>query len=61
MSRRDKIAVMTYKALALYLHVYPAERAKLKKLLEERKTEQIRQAERALPASGFIPQKKLFL
>ena len=50
LGRKEKIAVMTYKALALYLHVYPAERVKLKKLLGERKTEQIRQAERTLPA-----------
>lgn len=60
MNRKEKIALMTYKALALYLHVYPTERATLKRLLGERKTEQIRQAERTLPALG-VTQKKLFL
>ena len=39
MTPKDKIALMTYKALALYLHVYPGERAKLKRLLGKRKTE----------------------
>ncbi len=60
MTPKEKIALMTYKALALYLHVYPSERAKLKRLLGKRKTAQIRQAERTSPALG-VTQKKLFL
>lgn len=34
MSKKDKIRVMFYKAMALYLDLYPKERAKLKKLLK---------------------------
>ena len=60
MNRKDKIALMTYKALALYLHVYPKERARLKGLLGRRTTAQIRQMEGGRPAFG-VPQKKLFL
>lgn len=36
MSRKDKIAVMVYKAIELYLIVYPAERGRLKKLTAKR-------------------------
>lgn len=60
MTPKDKIAVMIYKALSLYLHVYPGERTKLKRLLGKRKTEQIRKAEGGRHALG-VTQKKLFL
>ncbi len=33
MNRRPKLALLFYKAMALYLHCYPKERAKLRKLL----------------------------
>lgn len=32
MTRKEKVAVMIYKALELYLSLYPKERARLKKL-----------------------------
>jgi hypothetical protein len=32
MTRKDKLAVMFYKAMALYLTVYPKERKRLRKL-----------------------------
>ncbi len=32
MTRRTKLAVMFYKAMALYLTVYPKERARLRRL-----------------------------
>lgn len=38
MTRKDKIAVMIYKAVELYLSVYPKERARLKKLTDAPKT-----------------------
>ncbi len=60
MTRRDKIALMTYKALALYLHVYPKERTRLKRLLGKRTLERVRKAE-GTPARARVNQKKLFL
>jgi hypothetical protein len=33
MTRKDKLTVMIYKALALYVSLYPKERARLKKLV----------------------------
>ena len=35
MTRRDKLTLMFYRALALYLSLYPNERTKLKKLLKK--------------------------
>lgn len=36
MTRRTKIALIIYKALELYLRVYPEERVRLRKLLKKR-------------------------
>ncbi len=37
MSRKDKITVMIYRAMELYLKLYPEERTRLKKLLSRPK------------------------